>query len=66
MSHQLTQLQIQRLRKLPPNYRIIAAPRRYPVVRRPDGQRMLVQPSGRLAAFPLVERVQSYLRVEGG
>jgi hypothetical protein len=65
MNHQLTQRQIQRLRKLPPNYRIIAAQRRSPVVRRPDGQRLLVQPNGRLVASPL-EPVQSYLRVEGG
>jgi hypothetical protein len=65
MNHQLTQRQIQRLGKLPPNYRIIAAQRRFPVVRRPDGQRLLVQPNGRLVASPL-EPVQSYLRVEGG
>ena len=65
MNQQLTQRQIQRLRKLPPNYRIIAAQRRFPVVRRPDGQRLLVQPNGRLVASPL-EPVQSYLRVEGG
>jgi hypothetical protein len=65
MNHPLTQRQIQRLGRLSPDYRLAAAPRRSPVVRRPDGQR-LVQPNGRLAAFPLVERVQSYLRVERG
>jgi hypothetical protein len=66
MNHQLTQRQIQRLGKLPPDYRIVSAQRRFPVLRRPDGRRLLVQPNGRLAAFPLVERVQSYLRIEGG
>jgi hypothetical protein len=66
MNHPLTQRQIQRLGKLPPDYRIVAAQRRSPVVRRPDGQRLLVRPNGRLAAFPSVERVQSYLRVERG
>ncbi len=67
MSHQLTQPLRQRLRELPPDYTIVASSqRRFPVVRRPDGQRLLVRPNGRLAAFPLVERVQSYLRVERG
>jgi hypothetical protein len=66
MSQQLTKRQIQRLGKLPPDYRVVSAQRRPPLVRRPDGQRLLVQPNGRLSASPLVERVQSYLRVEGG
>ena len=66
MNHPLTQRQIQRLGRLPPDGRLVAAERRSPVVRRPDGQRLLVRTNGRLAAFPLVERVQSYLRVERG
>jgi hypothetical protein len=65
MNHPLTQRQIQRLGRLPPDYRLLAAPRRSPVVRRPDGQR-LVQPNGRPAEIALVEQVQSYLRVERG
>jgi len=66
MSQQLTQRQIERLRKLPPDYRVVSAQKRFPMVRRPDGQRLLVQPNGRLAVSPLVERVQSYLQVDGG
>ncbi len=66
MSQQLTKRQIQRLRKLPPDYRIVSAQKRFPMVRRPDGQRLMVRPSGRLAVSPLVDRVQSYLRVDGG
>ena len=66
MSQQLTKRQIQRLGKLPPNYRIVSAQRRPPLVRRPDGQLLSVQPNGRLAAGGRVEWVQSYLRVEGG
>jgi hypothetical protein len=66
MNQLLTKRQIQRLGKLPPDYRIVSAQRRLPLVRRPDGQRLLVQPNGRLCASPLVERVQSYLRVDGG
>jgi hypothetical protein len=66
MNQLLTKRQIQRLGRLPPDYRIVSAQRRPPLVRRPDGQRLLVQPNGRLSASPLVERVQSYLRVDGG
>ena len=66
MTRQLTKRQIQRLGKPPPDYRIVSAQKRPPLVRRPDGQRLLVRANGRLAAFPLVERVQSYLRVERG
>jgi len=63
MSQQLTQRQIQRLGKLPPNYRIVSAKQRFPVVRSPDGQRMSVQPNGRLVAFPHIRQVQSYLHL---
>ncbi len=66
MNQQLTKRQIERLRKLPPDYRIVSVQKRFPMVRRPDGQRLRVQPNGRLAVSPLVERVQSYLQVDGG
>ncbi len=66
MSRPLTLRQLQRIRRLPSDYRIVAAQKGSPVVRCPDGQRLLVQPNGRLAAYDRVERVQSYLHLERG
>ncbi len=66
MNQRLTQRQIQRLRELPPDYKIIAARKGCQVVRRPDGQRLLLHASGGLTTFAPPQRVQSYLHVEAG
>ena len=60
----LTQRQIERLSRLPEDHRVVAFRAGSPVVRRADGQVLLVQPNGRLAAATLVQRVQSYLSTE--
>ncbi len=66
MTLPLTQRQVQWLRKLPPGYNSRGAQKGSPVVRRSDGKGPVVQPNGRRAALALVERVQSYLHLEGG
>jgi hypothetical protein len=65
MNRPLTEPQIQELRRQPPGYKVGAA-RKSPVVRRSAGRRGLARPTGRVTAIALVERVQSYLRVERG
>jgi hypothetical protein len=62
----LTKRQLACLAKLPENYRVVAATDGSPVVRRPDGQLLRIQPNGSLAATTLVQRVRSYLETERG
>lgn len=57
----LTQRQIERLDRLPPNHRVVAAHDGMPIVQRPDGQMLSLKPNGRLAATTLISRVQDYM-----
>ena len=60
----LTQRQLACLGKLPEEYRVVGARNGSPLVRRPDGQLLRVQPNGQLAATTLVQSVESYLQLE--
>jgi hypothetical protein len=59
----LTARQLERLRELPPDHKLLTAGDGSPIVERPDGRLWRVQPNGNLAPAPPVERVRSYLRV---
>jgi hypothetical protein len=59
MKRLLTQRQLQRMEKLPADHKMVSARDGSPVVRRPDGRLLRIQPNGRLAAMTLIERVQS-------
>jgi hypothetical protein len=59
----LTARQLDRLRELPPGYKVITARDGSLILERPDGQVCRVQPNGSLAPAPPVERVSSYLSV---
>jgi hypothetical protein len=60
----LTQRQLACLEKLPDEYRVVCVSNGSPLVRRPDGQPLRVQPSGQLATTTLVQSVESYLQLE--
>jgi hypothetical protein len=59
----LTARQLDRLRELPPDHRLVTVRDGSPILERPDGRLWLVQPNGNLAPAPAVERVRSYRRV---
>jgi len=61
----LTQRQLRRMERLPQGHVVLSTRRGVAVVRRPDGRLMRIQPDGRLAGMLRVERVQSYLHVNG-
>jgi hypothetical protein len=61
----LTQRQIRRMENLPAGHVVVSTRRGVAIVRRPDGRLMRIQPDGRLATTIRVERVQSYLHVNG-
>jgi hypothetical protein len=61
----LTQRQIRRMENLPAGHVVISTRRGVAIVRRPDGRLIRIQPDGRLATTLRVERVQSYLHVNG-
>jgi hypothetical protein len=58
-----TARQLDRLRELPPDHKLVVGRDGSPILERPDGRLLRVQPNGSLAPAPPVERVQSYLRV---
>ncbi len=60
----LTARQIERLAELPDDHRVVGARKGSPIVERPDGRLLCVQPNGRLAAAALVQKAQSYLDME--
>ena len=64
-THQLTRRQIRRTEALPEGHKMVNTRHGAPIVRRPDGQLLRMQPSGRLAEIIRVERVRSYLHVHG-
>jgi hypothetical protein len=57
----LTERQLRRLQMLPDDYKVVAARDGIPIVESPTGQTLRLQPTGRLAAAALIERVESYL-----
>ena len=59
----LTARQVDRLRNLPPDDKVVAARDGAPILERSDGRLWLLQPNGRLAPTTPVERERSYLRV---
>jgi hypothetical protein len=63
MNMLLTARQLERLRELPPDHKLLTARDGSPILERPDGRLWLVQPNGNLAPAPAVERVRSYRRV---
>ena len=62
----LSERQLRRLETLPDDYRVVSARDGSPIVESPTGQTLRLQPNGRLAATNLVDRVESYLRVQRG
>jgi hypothetical protein len=61
----LSQRQIRRIEKLPPDYKVVNERNGVVMLRRADGRLLRVQPDGRLAPHLRVERVQDYLHVHG-
>jgi hypothetical protein len=61
----LTKRQIRSIGRLPEGHKVVSTRHGTPIVRRPDGRLLRVQPDGRLAATISVERVQSYLHIQG-
>jgi hypothetical protein len=63
MNMLLTARQLDRLRELSSDHKLLTVRDGCPILERPDGQHWRVQPNGSLALTPPVERVRSYLRV---
>jgi hypothetical protein len=64
MNMLFTARQLDRLRNLPPDHKVVAARDGSPILERPDGRLWRVQPNGSLAPATPDERVRSYLRVD--
>jgi hypothetical protein len=62
-SYLLTQQQIRCMEQLPEGHKLVSTRSGAPIVRRPDGRLLRVQPNGRFVTTISVERVQSYLRL---
>jgi hypothetical protein len=62
-SYLLTQQQIRCMEQLPEGHRLVSTRSGAPIVRRPDGRLLRVQPNGRFVTTISVERVQSYLKL---
>lgn len=63
MSLLFTARQLERLRELAPDHKVLTARDGSPILERPDGRLWRVQPNGRLVLAPRVEPVRSYLDV---
>jgi hypothetical protein len=61
---ELTRPQVARLSSLPDGHAIVGETQGSPLVERPDGRVVCLQPNGRLVATTLVPSVQSYLHLE--
>ena len=61
---ELTKPQIARLATLPDGHTVVGEKEGSPLVERPDGRLVCLQPNRRLATTTLVARVQSYLHLE--
>jgi hypothetical protein len=59
----LTHRQIRRIEALPEGHEVVSTRYGVPIVRRPDGRLLRVQPNGRMVPTVGVQRVQSYLDV---
>jgi hypothetical protein len=59
----LTARQLDRLRELPPDHRIVTARDGSPILELPDGRLWRVQPNGTLAPAPYTKDLRSHLRV---
>jgi hypothetical protein len=55
----LNQRQLRRLEMLPDDYKVVGARDGIPIVESPTGQTLRLQPTGRLAATALIEKVES-------
>jgi hypothetical protein len=62
----LTQRQLRRLEMLPDDYKVVGARDGIPIVESPTGQTLRLQPTGRLAATGLIDRVKSRLHDQQG
>jgi len=62
----LTQRQLKRLETLPDDYKVVGATDGIPIVQSPSGQNLCLQPTGRLAATVLIERVVAYRHLQQG
>jgi hypothetical protein len=60
----LTARQLERLAELPNDHTLVGLRKGSPIVERPDGQLLCVQPNGQLAATTHVQKAQSYLDTE--
>jgi hypothetical protein len=63
MNMLLTARQLDRLRELPPDHKVLTVRDGSPILERPDGRLWRLQPNGSLAPAPPTERVRSYPRV---
>ena len=63
MNMLLTARQLERLRELASDHKLLTARDGSPLLERADGRLWRVQPNGSLAPAPPVERVRSYPRV---
>ena len=63
MNMLLTARQLERLRELSPDHKLLITRDGSPILERADGRLWRVQPNGSLAPAPPVERVRSYLGV---
>jgi hypothetical protein len=64
MNMLLTARQLERLRELPPDHKVVTAPDGSPLLERPDGRLWRVQPNGSLAAAPPVGSQPSVARIQ--
>jgi hypothetical protein len=62
----LTQRQLRRLEMLPDDYKVIGARDGIPIVESPTGQTLCLQPTGRLAATALIDRLESHRHGQQG
>jgi hypothetical protein len=61
----LTERQIRNARRLPSGHRVVSVRDGAPIVRRPDGGLARMRPNGQLEPTIRIERVQSYLNLNG-
>jgi hypothetical protein len=64
MNTLFTARQLDRLRRLPPEHKVVTAREGSPIIEQPDGALWLVQPNGSLAPATPAEAVRSYLRAD--
>ncbi|HTD58802.1 MAG TPA: hypothetical protein VK672_07895 [Solirubrobacteraceae bacterium] len=60
----LNQRQLRRLETLPDHYKVVGASDGIPIVESPTGQTLRLEPTGRLAATALIERVKLQLHAQ--